>query len=86
MCTTLSVCGVAAQVREGAGQPVSIKLEAGLEAALGQAMTALQAATGGQDGWSGLLPAAPRKGSLMERLLKNKGTAGHMQVRGGGKS
>lgn len=68
-------------MRDGAGQPVSLKLEAGLESALSQAAQALQTATGGKDAWAQLLPAVPRKGSLMEKLIKNKGTATHMQVR-----
>lgn len=69
------------KAREGAGQPVSLKLEAGLESAVSQAMDALRTATGD---WSKVLPQAPRKGSLMERLMKDRGAAGHMKVRGGG--
>lgn len=64
------------KARAGAGQPVSLRLEAGLEDALGQAREALTAATGD---WASLLPAAPRKGGLMDRLMRDRAATGHMQ-------
>lgn len=60
---------------------MSFKVEAGLESAVTQAVDALRKGAAGGD-WADLLPKVPRKGSLMERLLKNKGVAGHMEVRG----
>jgi hypothetical protein len=65
------------KAREGAGQPVSLKVEAGLESAVSQALDALRTATGD---WAKVLPKAPRKGSLMEKLMKDRGAAGHIKV------
>lgn len=56
---------------------MSLRLEAGLEDAVGQARQALAAASGD---WASLLPAAPKKGGLMDRLMRDKAATGHMQV------
>lgn len=44
---------------------------------MGQARQALAAASGD---WASLLPAAPKKGGLMDRLMRDKAATGHMQV------
>lgn len=69
-----------AQARKGAGQPIDIKLEASLDSALNSLRTAASS-TGAGAGLSELLAAAGKaqKGSLMDLLVKDKGTFGHMQ-------